>query len=471
MTQFIITKLGPRYVDPPVLDLKATFEESISQTPLIFVLSPGVDPAQSLITLSESVKMAQRMFSLSLGQGQAPVATKLIMDGIRDGNWVFLANCHLSLSWMPTLDKMITTMQSMKLHKKFRLWLSSSPHPDFPISILQTSIKMTTEPPRGIKANMKRLYNNINEQNMDTCNDPSKYKKLLFALCFFHTILLERKKFLQLGWNVIYSFNDSDFEVSEVLLLLYLNEYEETPWGALKYLIAGVNYGGHVTDDWDRRLLITYINQFYCDQALQSRKFRLSSLPNYFIPDDGDVQTYLDQIQMFPNFDKPEAFGQHSNADIASLIGETRMLFETLLSMQVQTTSSAGSENTETKVSDLAKEILASTPDEINYEQTAKIIGVNRTPLEVVLLQEIERYNKLIGEMCTHLRDLRRGIQGLVVMSSDLEDIFLAVSEGRVPLQWLKAYNSLKPLAAWARDLTHRVAHFNTWAKTLRPPT
>ncbi|XP_032583025.1 dynein heavy chain 2, axonemal-like [Drosophila sechellia] len=126
LTQFIITKLGPRYVDPPVLDLKATFDESISQTPLIFVLSPGVDPAQSLISLSESVKMAQRMYSLSLGQGQAPIATKLIMDGIKDGNWVFLANCHLSLSWMPTLDKMIATMQSMKLHKKFRLWLSSS---------------------------------------------------------------------------------------------------------------------------------------------------------------------------------------------------------------------------------------------------------------------------------------------------------------------------------------------------------
>ncbi|XP_026846886.1 dynein heavy chain 2, axonemal [Drosophila persimilis] len=471
MTQFIITKLGPRYVDPPVLDLKATFEESISQTPLIFVLSAGVDPAQSLITLSESVKMAQRMYSLSLGQGQAPVATKLIMDGIRDGNWVFLANCHLALSWMPTLDKMITTMQSMKLHKKFRLWLSSSPHPDFPISILQTSIKMTTEPPRGIKANMKRLYNNVNEVNMDTCNDSSKYKKLLFALCFFHTILLERKKFLQLGWNVIYSFNDSDFEVSEILLLLYLNEYEETPWGALKYLIAGVNYGGHVTDDWDRRLLTTYINQFYCDQALNTRKFRLSALTNYFIPDDGDVQTYLDQIQMFPNFDKPEAFGQHSNADIASLIGETRMLFETLLSMQVQTAGSEGSDNAEDKVSDLAKEILMSTPDEINYEQTAKIIGINRTPLEVVLLQEIERYNTLLREMCTHLRDLRRGIQGLVVMSSDLEDIYMAVAEGRVPLQWLKAYSSLKPLAAWARDLTLRVAHFNTWAKTLRSPT
>jgi len=48
-------------------------------------------------------------------------------------------------------------------------------------------------------------------------------------------------------------------EVSEHLLSIYLDEYPDTPWDALKYLIAGVNYGGHVTDDWDHRVLYTYI--------------------------------------------------------------------------------------------------------------------------------------------------------------------------------------------------------------------
>ena len=40
-----------------------------------------------------------------------------------------------------------------------------------------------------------------------------------------------------LGWNIQYGFNDSDFEVSENLLSIYLDEYEETPWDALKYLV------------------------------------------------------------------------------------------------------------------------------------------------------------------------------------------------------------------------------------------
>lgn len=60
---------------------------------------------------------------------------------------------------------------------------------------------------------MTRLYQLMTEAQFTHCSKPTKYKKLLFALCFFHSILLERKKFLQLGWNIIYGFNDSDFEV------------------------------------------------------------------------------------------------------------------------------------------------------------------------------------------------------------------------------------------------------------------
>lgn len=73
---------------------------------------------------------------------------------------------------------------------------------------------MTTEPPKGIKANMTRLYGLMTENQFEMCQAKSKYKKLLFTLVFFHSILIERKKFQQLGWNIIYSFNDSDFEVN-----------------------------------------------------------------------------------------------------------------------------------------------------------------------------------------------------------------------------------------------------------------
>ncbi|KAJ8310645.1 hypothetical protein KUTeg_012510 [Tegillarca granosa] len=388
-TTFIINNLGSRFVEPPVLDMQQVVEDSTTRTPLIFVLSPGV------------------------------------------GNWVFLANCHLSLSWMPQLDKLVEQLQIEEPHPEFRLWLSSSPHPEFPISILQTGIKMTTEPPKGLKANMKRLYNLVTEQQFLRCTKPDKYKKLLFCLCFFHSVLLERKKFLMLGWNIAYEFNDSDFEVSENLLSIYLDGYDETPWDALKYLIAGINYGGHVTDDYDRRLLLTYINDLFHDGVITTPFYKCSVLQTYYVPKDGPLSSYKEYVSMLPNVDHPEAFGQHPNADIASQIQETRMLFTTLLSLQPQV-SATGGESREDK---------------------------------------IQRYNALLDEIRKSLTDLEKGIQGLVVMTVELENIFTCIFDGNVPPSWLKAYPSLKPLASWTRDLVLRVEQFQKWALTAHAPT
>ncbi|CAB1351553.1 unnamed protein product [Coregonus sp. 'balchen'] len=340
VASFIINNLGSRFVEPPVLDMKAVVEDSTTKTPLIFVLSPGVDPTGALLQLAETSGMSRKFHALSLGQGQAPIATRMIKEGVKNGHWVFLANCHLCLSWMPQLDKLVEQLQV------------EEPHPDF------------------------RL-------------------KLLFALCFFHSILLERKKFLQLGWNIIYGFNDSDFEVSESLMSLYLDEYEEIPWDALKYLIAGVNYGGH--------------------------------------------SSYREYISHLPATEHPEVFGQHPNADIASQIAETRTLFDTLLSLQPQVTSGAtagagAGPSRENKVSELAADVLQKIPGLIDYEGTRALLADDPSPLNVVLLQEIQRYNALLHTIRSSLIELEKGIKGLV------------------------AYPSLKPLASWTRDLCQRVS-------------
>ncbi|KAF1380471.1 hypothetical protein PFLUV_G00164080 [Perca fluviatilis] len=474
VTSFIVNNLGSRFVEPPVLDMKAVLEESTCMTPLIFVLSSGVDPTGALLQLAEASGMSKDFHALSLGQGQAPIAKSMIEEGVKKGHWVFLANCHLSLSWMPELDKLVEQLQVEKPHSNFRLWLSSSPHPEFPITILQAGIKMTTEPPKGLKANMKRLYQLVTEAQFNRCSRPVVYRKMLFSLCFFHSILLERKKFLQLGWNIIYGFNNSDFEVSESLLSLYLDEYEEIPWDALKYLIAGVNYGGHVTDDWDRRLLTTYINDYFCDAAVNQPFFRLSSLNSYYIPRDGPQSAYKEYISMLPATEYPEVFGQHSNADIASQIAETRTLFDTLLSLQPQvtisTTTGAGPSR-EDKVLELLADVRGKIPTVIDYEGTRSLLQDNPTPLNVVLLQEIQRYNSLLDTIISSLAELEKGIKGFVVMSSSLEEIFHYIYDARLPPLWEKAYPSLKPLAAWTRDLCQRVNHFAHWAETAEPPT
>ncbi|KAJ8670787.1 hypothetical protein QAD02_002046 [Eretmocerus hayati] len=121
LRNFIVRELGQAFVEPPVLDVRQVLEDSTERTPLIFVLSPGVDPTSALMQLADAQDMGDRFMTLSLGQGQAPIATRMIELGSREGAWVFLANCHLSLSWMPKLDKIVEELgNSKKVHPQFR---------------------------------------------------------------------------------------------------------------------------------------------------------------------------------------------------------------------------------------------------------------------------------------------------------------------------------------------------------------
>ena len=157
-----------------------------------------------------------------------------------------------------------------------------------------------------------------------------KYQKLLFALAYFHSVLLERRKFRTLGLNIPYDFNDTDFKVSDDLLKTYLDSYAATPWDALKYLVAEANYGGRVTDELDRRVLSSCLNKFYCEDALAVPNYLLSPLPTYYVPACSGLGAFKEYVAALPQFDAPEAFGQHPNAEISYLIADSKARADTV---------------------------------------------------------------------------------------------------------------------------------------------
>ena len=198
-------RVEPRGPCPP-LQLASAFRDAKPSTPLIFVLTSGADPLAALVKFAQERSYAERLRSTSLGQGQGPIAEQLIVDGRRTGDWVLLQNCHLAVSWMPELERLVEELGAdtgSRVHPDFRLWLTSFPNPTFPVPVLQNAVKMTYEPPKGLKANLLSTWRTIDEASFERCPQCTPtYRKLLFGLTALHALLQERRKFGPLGFNI-----------------------------------------------------------------------------------------------------------------------------------------------------------------------------------------------------------------------------------------------------------------------------
>ncbi|KAF6265404.1 dynein heavy chain 6 [Scenedesmus sp. NREL 46B-D3] len=473
ISDFVKQAMGARFVEPPSLDIDRCFKDSSATTPLIFVLSPGSDPMSMLLKYAEGLKV--QVDSISLGQGQGPKASKLIEAAQARGGWVVLQNCHLAVSWMPTLERICEGLSPDNTNPGFRLWLTSYPSQEFPVSVLQSGIKMTNDPPKGLRQNLLGSY--LTDPVSDAsffggCQRPGEFKKLLFGLCFFHASVQERLKFGPLGWNVPYQFSAPDFSISARQLLMFMNESPDTmPLLALRYLTGECNYGGRVTDAHDRRTLASLLNVFY-NESIFEEGYAFSPAPGceqYCAPSEGPIESYTAFIRALPAAAPPEVYGLHPNADITKDRQEASLLLDSLLASQGGGASGAGGGN------------AAAGRDALLLQLAAELDGRLRAPFDIeaahykypvdyheslntVLCQELVRFNRLIVAMHSSLVQLQKAIKGQVLMSDDLDKVAAAMYDNRVPASWIAAsYPSVKPLGSYMADLEARLAMLDAW--------
>ncbi|XP_024839646.1 dynein axonemal heavy chain 8 [Bos taurus] len=464
--KYIADSLEEKYTEPVILNLEKTWEESDTRTPLICFLSMGSDPTIQIDALAKKLKLECR--TISMGQGQEVHARKLIQMSMQQGGWVLLQNCHLGLEFMEELLETLTITET--IDDTFRVWITTEPHIRFPITLLQTSLKFTNEPPQGVRAGLKRTFAGINQDLLDISNLPM-WKPMLYTVAFLHSTVQERRKFGPLGWNIPYEFNSADFSASVQFIQNHLDECDikkGVSWNTVRYMIGEVQYGGRVTDDFDKRLLNCFARVWFSEKMFEPS---FCFYTGYKIPVCKTLDQYFEYIQSLPSLDNPEVFGLHPNADITYQSNTASAVLETITNIQPKESGGGVGETREAIVYRLSEDMLSKLPpDYVPHEVKARLIKMGHlNSMNIFLRQEIDRMQKVISILRSSLNDLKLAIEGTIIMSENLRDALDNMYDARIPQIWKRVSWDSSTLGFWFTELLERNAQFSTWIFEGRP--
>jgi len=314
----------------------------------------------------------------------------------------------------------------------------------------------------------------------------AQWRQLLFALCFMHSVVQERRKFGSLGWCIPYEYNNGD--LTACILFLEKHLYNGSiSWPTFQYMVCEAQYGGKITDTLDRRMFKTYtqvwLNSSTCQEgfAFNPKQPILKIAGNFvYKPDNYDnITAYHNYIKGFPEIDSPEMFGLHPNADLTFRVKEVTALFSTLGETQPKGGGGGGDGmSREDIVFEKAQEILNRMPEQyVEEEYKVKInkLGGLTVPLNIFLYQEIQRLQNVLSKVSFMLQQLRLAINGEVVMTEALQQCLDAIFDAKVPRMWLFTVAGdefswiLPTLGLWFSSLLLRDDQDRTWLLTGKP--
>ena len=486
MRVWIASTMGRKYIDEEAFDIFGIYRESMPETALYFYLFPGADIVADLEPLMKAKGFTienGKFVNISMGQGQEKVAVQALDRCMKEGGWVFLQNIHLMSLWVKDLERKLEQSFEPDTNKDFRCFLSAEPpglplQQSIPEAILQNSIKISNEPAQSLRQLLFRAWNNFNQGHLDACKRPKDFRTILLGLCVFHAEVNGRKKFGNMGWNCghIYGFTMGDLTQCADVLNNQLNARsgprasEAAPLRDLRYIFGEIMYGGHITDKWDRRVNVTYLDVIVTPRLFEP-DFEL--FPKFKTKSEGTWEDYLLYIEQELPPESPTAFGMHPNAEINFLMSEQRDLFSDLLSIGGGGGSGSGGKSREQVVDGIITTLTEKlAPDFDNLDLKLRI-GDKFTPYLVVLIQERERFNGLLQEMRQALKELRLGLDGALNISDKMEQMMNMMVIEKIPVSWEKmAWRTNKSLSIWFADVASRVDQLEKWGASLvMPPT
>merc|ERR1719478_450385 len=274
-----------------------------------------------------------------------------------------------------------------------------------------------------------------------TGTSQNTWRTMLYALSFMHTVVQERRKFGALGFNIPYEFSQADLSACVQFIQNHITDVDSkkrpVDWPTVNYMVCEVQYGGKITDDFDRRLFNTY-GQAWLAMRVMEGGFEF--FKGYKVPTGNDIEVYRKYVETLPLVDNPELFGLHSNADLVFRTAQTTDVLSTILDISPKDSGGGGGESREDAVLRVVAELEGKLPPDYHGEETKiaiKALGATK-PLNICLQQEIDRLQKVISLVRKTLANLKLAIAGTIVMSA--EQLTGWLKGGRPNVFWLTGF-------------------------------
>ncbi|OLL22334.1 Dynein heavy chain, cytoplasmic [Neolecta irregularis DAH-3] len=320
--KYVATVLGKNTLTDNEYDFEQlVMKEVHSNIPLALCSVPGYDASFKVDNLISKLQMKCTSVAMGSEEGFSQ-AERAITSAAQAGSWVFLKNIHLashSTQWLGNLEK---RLHGLKSHPNFRLFMTMEISTKVPVSLLRISRILMFEPPPGIKANMTESLRSL---SMERCSkQPVERGRLYFLLSWIHAVILERLRYVPLGWSKGYEFNDSDFECAAFVIDTWVDDTsagrsnlspDKIPWSAICTLLSQSIYGGRIDEESDQLALDKIVNYTLSSKAFDLGFELVASPDSVKAPEGSRMEQFMQWVRELPERQPPTWLGLPENAE------------------------------------------------------------------------------------------------------------------------------------------------------------
>lgn len=462
------------------LNMSEVVENEVkSSTPVLMCSMAGFDASGRVDDLA--AELNKQITSIAIGSAEGfTQADKAINSASKSGRWVMLKNVHLAPQWLVQLEK---KLHNLTPHTNFRLFLTMEINPKLPTNLLRAGRVFVFEPPPGIAANLLRTFSTVPATRM--CQPPNERSRLYFLLAWFHAIVQERMRYVPLGWSKKYEFSESDLKVACDMLDTWIDSVamgrtnlppEKVPWEALRTLLAQCIYGGKIDNEFDQRLLTSFVNKLFTPESFDADFVLVNNVEgqqgkNIVMPEGVRREQFLQFTSTLTDRQSPTWLGLPNNAERVLLTKLASDMISKLMRMQLledeDLAFTTSNEQSEKRLTDGRPVWMRTLQNSVSgwLQLVPKSLGSLKRTMENIKDPLFRFFEREVNAGCRLLGDVRQDLTDIVMVCSGekkptnhhrsmMDDLI----KGIIPMSWRRyTVPSGLTVIQWITDFSERV--------------